>query len=68
MSVRDILYQLTEKIPSTARYVRSVLNIANGVEPLTNEVLQGIEPWENRYEYYIRRISENSEIFRTLQE
>jgi hypothetical protein len=41
VSVRDILYQLAEKIPSTARFTRSVLNIANGAEAETDEVLSG---------------------------
>ena len=55
-------------VPSTARYVRTVVNIANGFEPLTNEVLTGIAPWENRFNYYMRRISENAEIFRQISQ
>lgn len=66
VQVRDILYQLIDKVPTTARYVRTVLNIANGDEPEVNEVLKGIKPWENRFEYYMRLISENAESFRTL--
>ena len=32
----DILFQLSEKVPSTARYVRTCVNIANGFENNTN--------------------------------
>lgn len=68
VSVRDILFQLTEKVPSTARYVRSVMNIANYAEPLAIEVLSGDLENESRFSFYMRLISENSETFRVLQE
>ncbi len=49
MSVLDILFQLTEKIPSTSRYVRTVLNIANGNERERDEVMRGEQGWEERF-------------------
>ena len=67
MAVRDILYQLTEKVPSTARYVRTAINIANGFEYPTDEVLQGAPTlWEDRFTYYMRLVSENADSFATI--
>ena len=66
MSVLDILFQLTEKIPSTSRYIRTVINIANGNERETDQVMQGEKGWEERFQYYMRRIGENAEEFRDL--
>ena len=66
MSVLDILFQLTEKIPSTSRYIRTVINIANGNERERDQVMQGEQGWEERFLYYMRRIGENAEEFRDL--
>jgi malonyl CoA-acyl carrier protein transacylase len=46
--------------------VRTVLNIANGNERERDEVMQGQLEWEDRFQYYMRRIGENAERFRDL--
>ena len=62
VQILDLLYELTNKIPSTSRYVRTVVNIANGYESNSNELIP------DRFAYYMQRIADNSEQFRTLQE
>ena len=58
VEVLDLLFQLTEKIPSTSRYIRTVVNIANDMEPNSNEIIN------DRFAYYMKRIGEDSETFR----
>lgn len=50
----DLLFEMTEKLPTTARYVRTCVNIANGFENNTNEVLS------NRFGYYMSEIALNA--------
>ena len=58
VEVLDILFELSAKIPSTSRYIRTVVDIANGFEPARDQVIG------DRFAYYMRRIAENSEEFR----
>ncbi len=51
---------MTEKVPSTTRFIRTCVNIANGFENNTNEVLS------DRFTYYMGRINENVEQFREI--
>jgi len=62
IEILDLLQQLSNKIPSTTRYVRTVMNIANEKETNFNEVI------EDRFSYYMDRIYENSEAFNQIQE
>jgi hypothetical protein len=67
VNVLEILYQLTEKVPSKARYAINVINIANGLEPAVDEVLDGlISKGEDRFAFYMWRLAENAEDFRSI--
>lgn len=66
VQVRDIVFQLMDKVPSTARFVRSAINVANGFEYSTDEVL--VPPQEDRFTYYMRRVAENADSFASLQQ
>lgn len=60
IKVLDLLFQMTEKVPSTTRFIRTCVNIANGFESNMNEVIP------DRFTYYMGRISENAEQFREI--
>jgi|LauGreDrversion4_2_1035121.scaffolds.fasta_scaffold25890_5 hypothetical protein len=53
-----------DRVPSTARFVRTALNIANGFEYPKDDVLSS--PQEDRFTYYMRRLAENSDKFASL--
>jgi hypothetical protein len=54
-------------VPSTARYARTALNIANGREPNVNEEIKGGKnDEEDRFRYYMRMIAEDAESFRLI--
>jgi hypothetical protein len=60
IDILDLMETLTEKVPSTARYVRTVINIATGIESNSNAVIT------DRFTYYMGRISDNSQTFNDI--
>lgn len=60
VEVLNIVDQLIDKIPSTTRYVRTALNIADGLETNSNGII------DDRYDYYMGRIANNSAIFNEI--
>jgi hypothetical protein len=71
----DIISELQLKIPQTTRYIRTVINIARGDEALSDMIFNskdvgggGGGGGEDRFTYYMKKISENAESFRELQQ
>ena len=54
VEILGILNQLQLMVPSTSRYLRTCVDIANGCERNFNEVLQ------DRFTYYMDRVSEDA--------
>ena len=60
VEILGILNELQLMVPSTSRYLRTCVDIANGYESNFNEVL------EDRFAYYMNRISEDAQSFNSL--
>jgi hypothetical protein len=57
LEATNILFELQLKVPQTTRYIRTVLHIASGIEPSSDEVLGGssnITSKEDRFSFYMQ--------------
>lgn len=48
IEILDLLFEITERVPSSSRYIRTCVNIANGFENNSNEVIP------DRFSYYMK--------------